>query len=100
MAVRLLLLTQAEESYKLKNPENMDPLPPPHDCRSQQEAVKCIPPLAEYGATLYSSSQHLDPTVPQEKPHNPGFLQSPKLPSSFPPKRDLVEQVPDTFTKQ
>lgn len=26
MAVKLLLLTQAEELYKLKNPENMDPL--------------------------------------------------------------------------
>lgn len=52
----MLLLTQAEESYKLKNPENMDPLPPRHDCCSQQEDFKYIPPLAEYGTTLYPSS--------------------------------------------
>lgn len=51
MVVRLLLLTQVEESYKLKNPENMDPLPPLHNYCSWQEDVKCIPPLAEYEAT-------------------------------------------------
>lgn len=52
MVVKLLLLTQAKESYKFKNPENTDPLPSPCDYCCWQEDVKCIPPLAEYEGTL------------------------------------------------
>lgn len=49
--VKLLLLTQAEESDKW-NPENMDHVPLPCDYCCHQEDVECTSPLNEWSNSV------------------------------------------------